>query len=253
MSRERRAVLPEMPRRACERLRDGLVEILGPDLVGLWAYGAETQPDRPARLGDLDVHAVFARPPAPGVARAIAALQSRSAREFGVEWDAWYIAEHDARSVTPPRHVLQPHLVDGAWALHRAHWLAGAFVSLHGAEPPELVPPPSWPELLDALCRELAFIASLLGRGRAGTAEIAYCVCNACRVLYSVKHRDVVVSKRAASSWALGSAPAAWRQAIEAAVRVYDDAEVGGDDAVLRSSAAEIVTAVAERLSRETS
>lgn len=252
MSDEPRFSLPDTPRRACEQLRDGLAELLGRDLVGLWAYGAATQPDRPARLGDLDVHAVLARPPDPGLATAIEELHDRTAREHGVEWDAWYVAESDAGGAAPPRHLLHPDLVDGAWALHRAHWLAGGYVPLHGVEPPDLVPPPGWPELLEALRREIGFIERLLGREDVEPAEIAYGVSNACRVLHSLERRDVVVSKRAAARWAMENAPAGWRGAIEAAIRVYDDRESAGDEATLRGSAAEIVAAVAERIERET-
>ena len=37
-------------------------------------------------------------------------------------------------------------LRDKAWALHRAQWLAGHCVVLHGPEPADIVSAPTWAE-----------------------------------------------------------------------------------------------------------
>jgi hypothetical protein len=73
-------------------------------LVALWAYGAATFPDRPL-----------------------------------IEWDSWYLLPCDATGEGSPRHVLRENTFDGAWALHRAHWLAGQYVNLVGADPTDVV------------------------------------------------------------------------------------------------------------------
>lgn len=51
----------------------------------------------------------------------------------GVEWDSWYVLEADASRAGIPRHAFRQGLADTAWALHRAHWLAGRYVLLAGA------------------------------------------------------------------------------------------------------------------------
>ncbi len=73
-------------------------------LVALWAYGAATFPDRPL-----------------------------------VEWDSWYLLPCDATGEWSPRHVLRENTFDGAWVLHRAHWLAGQYINLVGADPTDVV------------------------------------------------------------------------------------------------------------------
>lgn len=235
--------LPERPRLACQRIRDDLVTLLGPELISLWVFGAVTQPDRPKHLGDVDTYGVLTHAPSHDVCSAIDQLHARTAREFGIEWDCWYIVQQDARSATPPRHALSPNLVDESWALHRAHWLEGAYVWLHGARPEDLVPVPSWAQLVVALRSELNFIDQLLLSGTVGAAEMAYCVCNSCRILHSLSFRNVVVTKRAAALWATNDGPVSWRQPIEAALRLYDGEETSEDSSILMSNGPLIVEA----------
>lgn len=238
--------LPPEVRLACSRLRDELRALLGPRLAALWAYGAATRPDRPKRLGDVDIHCVITDVPDHATSARIAELQDAIADETGVEWDNWYIVARDARGADPPRHALLPELVDDAWSLHRAHWLAGEYVALHGLAPADLVLPPTWPELLDGLDGELQFIEGLLGEDDVSVGHRAYAVCNACRVVYSIENRTVVVSKRAAARWALDHLSPTWRPAIVAALGYYDDEPV--DSAVLESSVSGIVAAARARL-----
>ncbi len=244
------ADLPLGPRLACERLCDELVALLGTELVSLWVYGAVTQPDRPKRLGDVDTHGIVRHVPPSDVRVAIDELHTSTAREFDIEWDSWYILESDARSATPPGHALQPQLVDESWALHRAHWLKGAYVSLHGVEAENLVPMPAWAELVAALRSELQFIDRLLQNSSVSAAEMAYCVCNSCRILHSLSSRDVVVSKREAAQWAMLNGPSMWQPAIEAALRVYDGEQTTSDSAPLNSNGLLVVEAARSSFSR---
>lgn len=244
--------LPATVRDACRRLRTGLIDVLGSELVALWVYGAVTFPDRPRRLGDVDTHGVLAGRPNRATASAIDEVHQVIARDCGVKWDSWYILESDARRADPPSHVLRADLEDEAWALHRAHWLAGRFVALHGRLPSELVPEPMWPELEDGLREELAYIDELRAEGRDDLGHCAFMVLNACRIICSLRGRNVVLSKRAAAKWALQHLPRPWHEAIRAGERFYDDKSEENDNRVLKSSLTEIVSATRDSFSKGT-
>ena len=240
--------LPEPVGAACGDLRRRLLSVLGEDLVALWVYGAVTFDDRSRRLGDVDTHAVVRAPLAPQAARAIDGLHELIGRDRGVEWDSWYILEPDTRSTRPPAHAFRADLLDGAWALHRAHWLAGQYVLLHGRAPPELVRAPTWAELEAALRWELAYIERVVRQGPPDAEHAAFVVWNGCRILYSARTRDVVVSKRAAARWALDHTPASWRDAILAAGRAYDSRLRPGDAELLQAAVTPIVAAVRDEV-----
>ncbi len=243
--------LPERPRRTLVALRDGLNDLLGTRLRALWAYGAVTFEDRPARLGDVDAHAVVADEVATtvtatsvgdeAVRNEIRALHERIERAAGLELDAWTITESAARGSVPPSHVLEPDIVDRAWALHRAHWLAGRVVILAGSAPASLLCPPSWSELREGLRQEVAFLESVVSERRTDPGYTAFVILNACRIVYSRRTRDVVTSKRAAGRWALEHLPSRWHAAIEAADRVYAMRDRPTDAGVLVEAMAPLV------------
>lgn len=236
--------LPEAVQAACRDLRDHLLSILGKDLVALWVYGAVTFEDRPRRLGDVDTHAVVRSSLTPQTARAIDELHESIGRDWGVEWDSWYVLEADMASTNPTPHAFREGLVDQAWALHRAHWLAAQYVSLHGRAPLDLVRTPTWAELEEALRGELEFVDRIAQQGPRDAEHAAFVVWNACRIVYSMRTRDVVVSKRAAARWALEHMPDSWREAILAAGRAYDARLEPGDAAILQAAVAQIVATV---------
>jgi hypothetical protein len=240
--------LPEEVRLACMRLCNELKDLLGPELISLWAYGAATRPDRPKRLGDVDTHGVLRSRPARHTAVRIEELHAAIARDLGIEWDSWYVVGKDARSAPPPKHALRENLVDSSWSLHRAHWLAGEYVLLHGCTAANLIQPPTWPEMEAGLRGELSFLTRLSEEGGRDADHTAYAVSNACRIIYSLENRNVVVSKRAAALWALEHMPASWQPAISAAIRVYDGEDDKQDASVLQRSMAPIIAAAAERL-----
>ena len=126
--------IPERARKAWERLRDQLLGILGDDLVAIWAYGGTTSAPEGSRIGDLDTFVVVRRSIDEATARAIEDAQATIGDQSGVDWDTWYVLEADARHPTPPRHAFRDRLSE-SWAIDRAHWLAGRYVLLHGAEP----------------------------------------------------------------------------------------------------------------------
>ncbi len=97
--------IPEPARTAWLRLRDGLRDILGDDLVAMWAHGgtlASTQP----RQADLDTYVIVARRPDAATVHAIEQLQDAIEAELGVEWDSWYITADDARQLRAARPCL---------------------------------------------------------------------------------------------------------------------------------------------------
>ncbi len=193
--------LPLAVRLGCAALRDELVALLGDNLAALWVHGAVTFEGHAFRSGDVDTHAVVREPLPREICAAIDEIHETTSRKFELEWDSWYVLERDVAGRRPPAHAFREKLIDDAWALHRAHWLAGQYVRLYGQEPLGLVQPPTWAELEEALRSEFLFIEQIVEEGRRDAAEAAFVVWNGCRILYSLETRDVVVSKRAAARW----------------------------------------------------
>ena len=240
--------LPDGARTAWLALRDELRRILGDDLVALWAYGGTIALADPPHEGDLDTYAILARPPEEAITGAIEAAQAAIAADHQVEWDAWYVLAHEARSADPPPHAWVDGRRDTSWAINRAHWIAGRFVALHGPEPTDLVPAPSWDELARELDRELEHVERHVLEGDNDPFEATYAFLNGSRLLHSVETRDVAISKRAAGAWALAHLPARWHPVLRAAIRTYEGEPAAGDAALLAERMAPFVTFVRERL-----
>jgi hypothetical protein len=186
--------LPEGARIAWLRLLDELREILGEDLVAMWAYGSTIVPERPLRPADLDTHVIVKRRPDKQNAQRIEDASGAITEDEDVEWDAWFIVLDDARRAEPPPHAYRDGRRDTSWALHRAHWLAGQYLHLHGQEPAEIVPAPTWAELEADLDRELEHIERHVLEGDTDPYEAAYAILNGSRVLHAIETRDVVLS-----------------------------------------------------------
>ncbi len=122
------------------------------------------------------------------------------ASRFDLELDGYVIALDDTRRTAPPRHQMWPLVrtapCDASWVLHCAHIRARHVITLHGPDPLEIYPAPSWPDLEAALYGEIRFVEHAL------PDNPAYVILNACRLLYSFATSDVVISKRAAADWA---------------------------------------------------
>jgi hypothetical protein len=150
--------LGETPRTAWLALRDDLSSILGDDLVAVWAHGGTTAVEDGPHRADLDTYVILSRRPDEASVRKIEEAHEATAADHGVEWDAWYVLETDARRPDPPHHAFRPERRDTAWAINRAHWLSGRFARLHGPAPGQLVPAPTWAELEREMSRELEHI-----------------------------------------------------------------------------------------------
>ena len=240
--------LPESARAAWLRLRDGLQAILGDDLIAIWAYGSVIGADRPHRPADLDTHAILRNRPDAQTAQRIKDVIDAITVEGGLEFDVWFIAHDDARRAEHPPHAFLEGRRDTAWALHRAHWLAGRYANVYGLEPADVVPKPTWPELQVDLDRELEHIERHLHEGDTDPYEAAYALLNGSRILRSLETHDAVLSKREAGIWALERLPDRWQEALNAALRAYDEQATPEDAQLLASEMGPFVSMVRERL-----
>lgn len=226
------------------RLRDDLRLILGDDLIALWGYGARALPDPPLRLGDVDAFAFVRRAPSRPLARRIQSVQKAIARELETDLDVGYVLTRDAARRDVPHDALRADRRYETWALHRAHWLAGRYVLLHGKAPEEVVPPPTWVELKQGLHLELEHLERHVADGGDDLYETSYAILNGSRILYSFANRDVVASKREAGAWGQKHLPPRWHRAIRAALRAYDGEAIATDLRALRAAMGPFVAMV---------
>jgi hypothetical protein len=236
--------VPKPARTAWLALRGELERILGDDLVAMWAYGGTVAVDDPARAGDLDTYVILSRHPDEATTLAIEDAQNAIADEHGVEWDAWYVLADDAGGTEPPRHAWHEGRRDTSWAINRAHWLAGRYVNLSGADPAELVQAPGWEEVESELDRELEHIERHVVEGDTDPYEATYAFLNGSRILHSLESDDVAISKRAAGTWALDHLPERWHPSLQAAIRTYDGRPADGDAALIAEEMARFVAFV---------
>jgi hypothetical protein len=231
-----RAPLHQIPisaRTAWLALREALGHILRGELVAMWAHGGTIGVGDPPHAGDLDTYVILSHQLEEATTRAIEDAHEAIASDHGVEWDAWCVLDDAARSADPPRHAWREGRRDTSWALHRAHWLAGRYVNLHGPEPAELVTAPTWDELESELDRELEHIERHVVEGDTDAYEATYALLNGSRILHSITTHNVAISKRAAGTWALEHLPARWHPALTAATRAYDGRPADGDAPLL--------------------
>jgi Domain of unknown function (DUF4111) len=229
------------------RLRDDLQVLLEDDLVAIWGYGARSFPEAPRRLGDVDTLVVVSRTPTVSVAQSLHDADAANGQDHGIALDTTYVLTADLVQERP-RDALSPgRRHDATWAFHRAHLLAGRYVALFGPEPVALVPPPSWPQLVEAMRSELDHIERHVVAGDDDPYEASYALLQGCRILYGVETGETVISKRAAASWGLDHLPERWRSALQAAQRAYDGAASEDDTAALREAMAPFVTLVRGR------
>ncbi len=215
----------------CAAFLDGLNVVLEGKLHALYLYGAWAFPEGTAR-GDIDCHVILAEALEEREKLALSDLHAALMQGFpllvGEGLDAYYILLEEARQRACPRHQLLDDIVDGSWALHRAHMRAGRCIVLHGPDPREIYAAPTWAELADALQGELEYVEEHLAD------YPAYCVLNLCRLMYSFETRDVVVSKHASARWARDAFPERC-SIIEAARKAYEGTATAEEKELLES------------------
>lgn len=209
---------------------DGLNHVLGQKLFGVYLYGALAFSDGGA-ITDVDFHVILKDILDTDEKARLRDLHKTLARDFpphGAELDGYYILLDDARRTSPPEHQFLDNVFDHSWALHRAHIRAGRCVVLRGPDPKRVYPESSWPELARALKGELDYVKTHLDE------YPAYCVLNLCRLMYSFKTRDVVISKRSSADWAQELFQD-WRPLIRAALDSYAGQASPQDEKLLAS------------------
>jgi Domain of unknown function (DUF4111) len=226
-------------------LRTELECVFGPALYALYLYGAPTFRESEG-IADLDYHAILTEPPTPQERAEYIAACARLASQPGCEdLDGWVILLADARASAEPRHLIKTEMRDGAWPLHRAHWLAGRCVVLHGPPPADIVVSPTWDECRQALAAELAFAVAAPGD--------SYSVLNCCRILRSMAEREVVQSKFGSAWWAIEHLPAEYGDAIRAGMNRYRGTATAADSRVLAAHRLAIEALAAAALDQQDS
>lgn len=219
------SALPAPVQSAAAALRDEVSAAFGATLHALYLYGAVTFPESEG-AGDLDYHAILTGPPDAGHRYTYAAACARLTDLPGCEdLDGWVIELAQAVGSVPPVHLIRAGLRDDAWALHRAHWLAGRCVVLHGPPPASIIAEPGWDELQQGLAAEFRFAKA--------DQHDAYTVLNCCRILRSLAEHDVVQSKFGSGWWALDHLPPGHAAAITAAMNTYRGSVSDADMAAL--------------------
>jgi hypothetical protein len=217
--------------------------VLGDAFASLFLYGAVAFPRPPRWRIDFDFHVLLRRPLAARELHGIEQLYAELAQvsELGSDLDGYFVLLADATRPEPPRHQLNLHMRDEAWALHRAHVHAGRYFIIAGIDPREVAPEPTWAELEAGLRAEMRFVETHADAKSFG-------VLNAARILSSFETHDVVRSKYQAGQWALESLPPEWHEALHAALRWYERASLADDERVLSEVAAPFVAYVSRSL-----
>lgn len=232
--------LPPEVRNVCDVLIPGLRDILGDKLYGFYMYGALLFPES-GPAGDIDGHVVLNAALTDDERSRIHTLYEHLAEAFppfGGDLDVWYVLLEEARRSTPPQNQLKTDMYDKSWALHCAHVRAGRYLALCGPEPDDIFPEQTWEDIVKALDDELDYIGKAL-------RYPAFCVLNLCRILYSFRNRDVVVSKRYSGKWLAGLYPQR-APMIEAALKDYEGITSRADREFLRSNLDDFREAIEE-------
>jgi len=232
MSGHPHARLPDQIRDLCEVFLSGLRVSLGAKLYGVYLYGVAAFDDGGA-LTDIDFHVLLNASLDDRERAEVGRLHATLAQEYphlGGELDGYYLLLEEAQQATPPRNQVVAGSVDNSWALHCAHIHAGRCIILHGPDPAQIYPQPTWPELEHALESELEWLVTHLDR------YPAYGVLNLCRLLYSFTTRDVVISKFASAQWASAAYPG-WSPLIRAALSWYAGTATAGEQTLVRDGA----------------
>lgn len=232
MSGNLHARLPDQIRDLCAAFLAGLLATLGAKLYGVYLYGAAAFDDGGA-LTDIDFHVLLSASLDDREKAEVGRLHATLAQEYphlGGELDGYYLLLEEAQQATPPRNQVVAGSVDNSWALHCAHIHAGRCITLHGPDPAQIYPQPTWPELEHALESELEWLVTHLDD------YPAYGVLNLCRLLYSFTTRDVVISKFASAQWA-SAAYSGWSPLIRAALSWYAGTATAGEQTLVREGA----------------
>ncbi len=223
----------EMPpeiQAVCRGLLEGLKAALDNNLYGIYLYGTMVFPET-RYVEDIDFHVIVNRKLTEPEKEAIKKLHNELSEEspFSKEdLDGYYISLDDARKISTPWHQVYPDIPDESWPLHIAHMRAGYCIVLYGPDPDEFLPEPTWQDLTAGLESTMKHTVEHLEK------HPAYCILNLCRLLYSYRTRNIVVSKRRAAEWTMENYPD-WKELIDSALRVFEREEENGDMSLLQT------------------
>lgn len=237
--------VPEAIQELCTDFLSGLKATLGEKLVGVYLYGAWTFPESVAS-GDVDFHVILNSSLTEVERSALEMLHGSLAEKYpplGREMDGYYLLLGEAREASPPRSQMWQRAVDEAWALHREHVRAGRCIVLYGPHPRQIYPPATWTEIEAALLGELKFVEEHLRE------YPAYCILNLCRLIYSFKTRDVVVSKARSAGWALEAFPE-WKDVIKLAIKSYKKAATAADEELIQAEVENFFAFACDRIEK---
>lgn len=207
-------------------LRDGLQEIFGDKLLGLYLYGSLSYDCFNPKSSDIDFVAVLESEPTSDEEKKLYDLHERLSKEpeFGRRIDGTYLTEQQAKADVYPTPFLfctmagtlqkaQETKGDPDFPIHRQH-LHDCGLKIVGAEPRELFLPVPWKILEQSLLQELPFIKEQFEKNP------IYAVLNLCRVVRALELKSVS-SKTEAGEWALQNFPSEWHELVRVALEGY--------------------------------
>ena len=235
--------LPQLVQDAARAVHAEFGRAFGATMHALYLYGAATFAESEG-IGDLDFHVILSAPPSHTERAAFTAACDRLAQRPDCEdLDVWVISLQEARGSQLPQHLIKTTMHDKAWALHRAHWLAGRCVVIAGPSPASIVIAPDWPELRQGLADELDFAVR--------DQYDAFAVLNSCRIVRSIADHDVVQSKFGSARWALEHLPAEHAGAIRAALNTYRGTATAADAAAMSADRGAVQALAAQALAED--
>lgn len=219
-----------------DRLARDIRAALGPDLLGLYAYGSWTAGDFDPRRSDLDLLAVLAADPTEGTAATLGALHAAVERDepaWAGRVDVEYLSVAAlAGHRTGPRPMVrlspgEPLHLTPATDHHLLNWAAARDrgAALYGPPAADLMPPIPAAAVAAVVRAHVAQWPEWV-TGMRGPGGQAYAVLTLCRALH-VLAGGGQVSKRAAGRWAAARHPE-WAELIGWAERWW---YAGGLDA----------------------
>jgi hypothetical protein len=216
----------EQMRAVLDELRDGIVAVLGGELLGLYLYGSLTTGDFTEGVSDVDLLAATAADLTDGQLDGLREMHAAFVRRRP-QWDdrieVAYFSTRGLRTFRTERSPLG--IISPGEPLHRLSagedWLMNWYlvrsggVTLLGPPPETLIPPVSTEEYVAAVRAHAGWMRDA-PETRRSVKEQSYTIITLSRALYTVRHGEHV-SKQQAAVWAKEQL-AAWSGLIDRAL-----------------------------------
>lgn len=210
-------------------LAQGVQNVFGDDLVGLYLTGSLSYDDFDEERSDIDLAAVLKKPASPEkieLAKKLHLDAEQKYEKWAKRIECSYIPLEMLSNILPPK-APRPYVGAGTFypeAPYGNEWLINQYflykygIALIGPDFKALVKPIDIADVQKASVRDLYEEWKPKIRDAAyleDSHQQSYVVLNLCRILYSVMCNDAV-SKKVATSWAKNEYPQ-WKDLIEAA------------------------------------